>query len=228
MRIPIALLLLLAVTAAAEGPPPSTCFGTTSDGRLERGWKLPASGGNFSAYSTAGRLLGRTYVHSTVHAIVLDAYQALADALPDRVFVYGETGKRKGGEFRPHRTHQNGLSVDFMVPVTDADGRSVTLPTHAMNKWGYGVEFDAAGRTDGLSIDFDAIAEHLYALHRAALARGADIRRVIFDPGLQPFLHPSQRWPYLREHVQFSTRPAWVRHDDHYHVDFDIRCERLL
>ena len=226
MQFATALLGLLAATAAIAQPP-SACFGTTSNGRLEGAMKLPARGDNFSAYSTAGRLLGRTYVHSTVHAIVLDAYDALADALPDRVFVYGETGKRKGGEFRPHRTHQNGLSVDFMVPVTDADGRSVTLPTHAMNKWGYGVEFDATGRVDDLSIDFHAIAEHLFALHRAALARDADIRRVIFDPALQPFLHASERWPYLREHLQFSTRPSWVRHDDHYHVDFDIRCQPM-
>jgi len=25
--------------------------------------------------------------------------------------------------------------------------------------------------------------------------------------------------------VRFSTRRSWVRHDEHYHVDFDIPCE---
>ena len=27
------------------------------------------------------------------------------------------------------------------------------------------------------------------------------------------------------EHVQFSKQRSWVRHDEHYHVDFSIPCQ---
>ncbi len=219
----VLFLVLFSYPAIAQEP--SVCHGTTSSGRLENGWKLPASGPNFFSYSTIGNLAGRTFVHSSVHAVVLDAYSALEQALPDTVFVYGETGRKKGGEFKPHKTHRNGLSVDFMVPVQNDSGDSVKLPTNLLNKWGYDLEFDASGRLDNLAIDFNAIAEHVYQLHVAAKARGINLQRVIFAPELQSYLHDSPRWAYLERHVQFSTRRSWVRHDEHYHVDFDVPCE---
>ena len=40
---------------------------------------------------------------------------------PGVKFVYGETGWPDGGPMPPHRTHRNGMSVDFMVPVRDKD-----------------------------------------------------------------------------------------------------------
>ena len=223
----LVLLLPLLLGGVAYGQEPSVCYGTTSNGRLENGWKLPASGPNFVAYSTIGRMAGRTYVHSSVYAVVLEAYEQLATEMPERIFVYGETGKKKGGEFKPHKTHRNGLSVDFMVPVLDASGDSVKLPSSVMNKWGYDLQFDAAGYLEGLEIDFEAIAEHVYQLHVIAERHGIGIWRVIFDPELQPLLENSPRWPYLQQNVQFSTRRSWVRHDDHYHVDFEVPCEAL-
>ncbi|MEO1132632.1 MAG: replication initiation protein, partial [Cyanobacteria bacterium J06639_1] len=64
----------MAIAPEAFSKEPSTCFGTTSDGRLENGWKLPTSGANFQTYSQVASLAGRTYVHSTVHRVVLEAY----------------------------------------------------------------------------------------------------------------------------------------------------------
>ncbi|MDP0919020.1 hypothetical protein Q6272_28610, partial [Klebsiella pneumoniae] len=89
---------------------------------------------------------------------------------------------------RPHRSHQNGLSVDFFVPVRDADGRSVALPTGVGNQWGYDIDFDADARWGAYRIDFDALAEHLLELHRAATARGLGIAQVIFDTAYLPRL----------------------------------------
>lgn len=88
-------------------------------------------------------------------------------------------------------------------------------------------QFDSKGRLDDLKIDFEAVAEHLYQLHVASKAGGFDIWRVIFDPELQPFLQDSPRWPYLSENLQFSTKRSWVRHDEHFHVDFDVTCKPL-
>ncbi len=221
----IAATLLLC--APAWGATQSTCYGTTAKGRLEGGVELPAEGPNFTRYSTTAALLGRTYVHSRVRDILLDAYRRLETSAPGMQFKYAETGFAEGGRFRPHKTHQNGLSVDFMVPAVDAEGHSVELPTHPFNKFGYAIEFDAEGRFGEYRIDFPAMAAHLAALHRAALAEGAEVWRVIFDPQLQPRLFATADGAYLRQHLQFSTRRSWVRHDEHYHVDFVVPCRPM-
>ena len=222
----VAFLSLLA-SPDARADNISTCFGTTANGRLENARELPSGGPNFSSYSTIGRMIGRTHVHSSVSAAVLAAYAAIEQTLPDRVFVYGETGKEDGGPFGPHKTHQNGLSVDFMVPVVDENGESVKLPTHVLNKWGYDLEFNDKGELDDLRIDFEAIAEHIYQLHRASKTLGGDLRRVILAPELQRFLRSTKRWDYLERNVEFSQSRSWVRHDEHYHIDFDFPCEPL-
>ncbi len=205
----------------------SKCYGTTSNGYLEGGVKLPANGSNFTPYSSLARMIGRTYVHSSVLSTVVEAYERTAESLPETVFVYGETGFKNGGEFRPHKTHRNGLSVDFMVPIRNKEGKSIPLPTSVLNRWGYDVEFDDVGSTADFSIDYDAIAEHLYQLHKAALRNDIEIWRVIFDPELQPMLASTKRWQYLESNLEFSKRRSWVRHDDHYHVDFEVACDPI-
>lgn len=229
--------MVLAVTALAgtawwgirnaqADPPPSTCLGTPARGALRNGVKLPASGVNYDAYSDVGRTLGRTYVHNRVREVVVDAYRALHTTHPDHKFVYGETGWLDGGSFKPHRTHQNGLSVDFMVPVLSSEGAPTRLPTSALNKWGYGLEFDRRGQGEGLRIDFEAMAAHLAALRAQARAHGVGIAKVIFAPELRARLKRTRAWKSIRR-LPFSKKPVWVRHDDHYHVDFKLACEPL-
>jgi penicillin-insensitive murein endopeptidase len=99
--------------------------------------------------------------------------------------MYAETGWPQGGPFQPHRTHQNGLSVDFMVPVLK-NGQSVLLPVSVANRWGYDLEFDAAGQMADYRIDFAAMADHLKTLHQHSVAAGFDLKKVILDPRLQP------------------------------------------
>ena len=136
--------LILVLTAGPAFAEESVCYGTTANGRLQNGVQLPASGPNFSSYSSIGSLAGRTYVHSKVQAVVVATYKALEASDPGKVFVYGETGWESGGRIRPHKTHQNGLSVDFMVPVLKG-GTSVPIPTSPLNKFGYDLEFDDSG-----------------------------------------------------------------------------------
>jgi penicillin-insensitive murein DD-endopeptidase len=219
------LLLAACLVPGAALAVDSECFGTPGNGRLEGGVALAASGRNFTAYSTSARAAGRTHVHSTVRQVVAAAYKNLEAAAPGKVFVYGETGWKSGGRIRPHRTHQNGLSVDFMVPVLDKAGRSVPLPTSPFNRFGYDIEFDAAARYQDLEIDFPALAEHLYQLHAAARARGAGIRLVIFEEKYLPRLFAAPRGAYLQQNLKFMKGKPWVRHDEHYHVDFDVRCQ---
>ena len=223
MLLSVAGLMVAASAPSSE----SVCFGTVSNGRLENGVRLPVSGPNFAAYSSLAANLGRTYVHSKVSEVALAAYSALEKSTPKTVFVYGETGWPSGGRIRPHRTHQNGLSVDFFVPVRDRAGRSVPLPTGVTNRFGYDIDFDKNGQFDKYSIDFPAMAEHLYQLHIAAKARGVGIALVIFDPPYLPKLFATPRGAYLEQNLNFMKGAAWVRHDEHYHVDFAVRCRPI-
>lgn len=220
------IFLLLLIFASAESySEESICYGTTSNGRLENGVRLPSKGENFVGYSTAARLAGRTYVHSIVKDIIVASYKELETEQPGKVFKYAETGFREGGKFKPHKTHMNGLSVDFMTPVLNRKGKSVHLPTNLLNRLGYDIEFDLEGVYDGLEIDYEAMAAHISAIHQNSKKLGFDLWRVIFDPKLQPNLFSTKYGAYLKENVQFSKKKSWVRHDEHYHVDFSVPCK---
>ncbi len=221
------LLALVALSPASAAAAESICYGTPSNGRLEHGVQLSESGANFEPYSSVGVSLGRTYVHSKVANVVSAAYSALTRSAPGVQFVYGESGWEHGGRIRPHRTHQNGLAVDFMVPIRDRERRSVALPSAMTNKFGYGIEFDSRARFENLTIDFDAIAEHLYALHQATKAEGIKVERVIFDPAFIPKLYETKRGDFIRANISFMKGHAWVRHDEHYHVDFSVSCRPM-
>ena len=223
-QIVFPLLLCLPVMVNAKQ---STCYGTTKNGKLEHGVKLPLNGKNFTVYGNVPALTGRTYVHSTVKKIVVDAYKSLESELPDKVFKYAETGFVNGGRFKPHKTHQNGLSIDFMVPVTDTHGKSTHFPTNALNRYGYDVEFDRHGVYKNYTIDFDALAAHIVALHKATKIYGVDLQRVIFAPELQPKLYATQYGKYIKQHIYIPKKRSWVRHDEHYHVDFKLKCKPL-
>lgn len=96
----IYLLLSPILVIAAD----STCHGTTANGRLENGVELPRSGPNFVTYSNIARAAGRTYVHSEVREIVVEAYALLEREQPLKVYKYAETGFKTGGQFKPHKT----------------------------------------------------------------------------------------------------------------------------
>lgn len=225
MRAILLLTLLCQFTTAFSEQ--SVCFGTTNKGRLEGGVQLPSTGPNFVSYGSIPELLGRTYVHSKVRDVILAAYKRLEEEAPGKVFKYAETGAEFGGEFPPHKTHQNGLSVDLMVPVTDLSGKSVHLPTHALNRYGYDIEFDQNGRFDEYQIDFDALGEKIIALHKSAVSHGIEIWRVLLEPKLQLHLYRTRHGDYIRDNILIPNKRSWVKHDDHIHVDFKVKCRAL-
>jgi penicillin-insensitive murein endopeptidase len=204
----------------------STCFGTPANGRIENAVPLSDKGANFAPYTKLGVLLGRTYVHATVRAIVEDAYEELKHDLPKVTFVYGETGLSHGGPMPPHRTHKNGTSVDFMVPVRKLDGSPALLPATPQNRFGYDLEFSTDGKLGDLHIDFNAITAHLAQLEKQARNRGVRIARVIFDPELTRRLSGTLQGKKLAS-LPFMKMKPWIRHDEHYHVDFAIDCRPL-
>ena len=200
-----------------EGSAPSQSIGSVANGSIKHAKRIPFRGDNFTTYSLLGYLAGRTFAHETVRDIVLDAYKDCATTSPEHVFVLGESGCRKGGRFLPHRTHQNGLSVDFMVPM-----KKKGVPYrcfHIANLWGYGMEFDTKGRMGEVEIDFEAAALHLLALKKAAEKRGWAMQKVIFDPVLRPKLLATSVGSKIKN-LPFTKRRVIIRHDDHYHIDF--------
>lgn len=216
----LVLFLGNTVAIAFESDATSVSVGRKGAGWLEHGKRLPTAGSNFRAYSRLGALLGRNSVHEDVRAAILAAYDELEVTQPRVRFIYGETGWPSGGQFRPHRTHQNGLSADFMVPVRRADGTPSAIPTTPWRKFGYALEFDAAGHSGNLQIDFAAMAAHLEALDRAARPHGLAIELVILAPEYQRQLAEAPRGRTLVRRMPWMTSKPWVRHDDHYHVDF--------
>lgn len=226
LRLIVCTALGMLAPAVAHAQQASVCHGSTEKGRIENAWQLPTSGENFRAYSQLGATAGRTYVHSAIYTVVLEAYQDLQQHLPQNTFVYGETGWKNGGRFRPHKTHQNGLSVDFFVPIKDETARPVPLPTTPLNTFGYAIEFNSQGKYRNYSIDFEAMAAHLLAVKRAAEHQEVKIWRVIFDNELQKLLFQTTKGKELRAQLIFSKKKPWVRHDEHYHVDFIVPCKK--
>jgi penicillin-insensitive murein endopeptidase len=166
---------------------------------------------------------GRQYVHSRVRDTLVAAFSALHAAKPERTFVLGETGLEPGGRFRPHRSHQNGLSVDIFMPVRDDSGHAVLTPTAPWQKFGYALEFDAKGEGSGLSIDFDSLAELVLELNRQAQLHGLALERIIVAPEyIDRVIGASNSGEMAALVGRFTRRPAWVRHDEHLHVDFRV------
>jgi penicillin-insensitive murein DD-endopeptidase len=218
------VILLSLISQAALCENESQCFGDTNTGSLKNGWQLPTSGKNFHAYSLIGVMAGRNYVHSSVYRTVLNAYEILQNTNPIVTYIYGETGNKEGGEFKPHKSHRNGLSVDFFVPVVNAEGKIKELDIGVANKLGYNIEFSQEAKYNGLTIDFESIAKHLDALNISAKKEKIGIEVVIFDNQFQKLLFETTTGRKIKNEINFSTKKPWVRHDEHYHVNFRVKC----
>ncbi len=224
MKSLVLLLLLLPTVFAAE----SVCYGTVSNGRIKDAIELPSSGDNFESYGTTAELLGRNFVHSKVHDVLLTAFAALEKSHPEWQFKYGETGAREGGKFKPHRTHQNGLSIDMMMPVRTRDTNKPTMiATHVMNKWGYDVDFDKKGVNADYAIDFAVLAAELKAIYLAAKKHGVGISRTIVTLDFHEVLGKTPDGVFVKKHLALMQKEAWVRHDEHFHIDFDYPCKKM-
>jgi penicillin-insensitive murein endopeptidase len=225
-RFGLACIVLLALTGAVLGVRASLAeVANPAQIGSGRSVTLPYSGKNFQAYSWFWHAVGRCYLKDTLGAAVLDAYKEMEIAIPDRRFIYGEIGWKNGGNFWPHRTHRQGLSVDFMTPVLrhKAEGTYVpdTLSCMPWNLWGYGTRLEAAKNGDP-EIDAEACIAHLVALNKAVATYGLSIKLVIFDPPLLKILRASPNFRKIAG-LPFMEKAAWFPHDGHYHVDFATR-----
>ena len=95
----------------------SKSIGKIGSGKLENAWLIPYSGENFKYFSFISYYLMKNgYLHSKVHDTLLGAYKICEKTCPETYFRLMECANKKGGKMAIHNTHQNGMSVDFMVP----------------------------------------------------------------------------------------------------------------
>lgn len=204
---------------------PSESKGTVRQGYLVNGRLMPFAGPNFIYFDTGSYVNGHAFVNDKVRTAVLDAYAKLEQDLPARKFSLMECSKEGGGRLFPHRTHQNGLSIDFMTPLKKNGN-----PYYGLDSCGlahYLLDFDDEGRykkDTSISIDFNAMAQHLQALDASAKSHGLRIQKVLLKIELKDELFASVKGKKLKGKILFATTlPPLINalHDDHYHVDFE-------
>lgn len=204
----------------------SESIGKVNNGKIINAYKLPRKGENFKFYSYFGyHVIGRCYIHSGIHKTILESYEILEKENPDYTYCIMDCSRRKGGRLFPHKTHQNGTSVDFMTPLVK-NGKHKTFYDN-ISVFRYLMKFDSKGRSrisKRVKIDFDAVAQHILILEKTARKNGFKIRKVILETNLKDDLFSTKYGAELkRRNIYFvKSLPKAIDelHDDHYHIDF--------
>ena len=206
---------------------PSRSIGSVSNGKLKNGHIVPFSGKNFHYFDTTSYLANRGFTHEKVLQTVLDTYETLDSLLPGRHFCIMECSHQHGGKLIPHRTHQNGLSVDFMMPKLKD-----SKPYYKLDDLGaehYLLTFNENGKYSkdpSVELDFNTIALHILELQASAKRNGIGIEKVIINTGLKDELYATDHGKVLKQSGIYLTQNLSplinALHDDHFHVDFRL------
>lgn len=203
----------------------SIAIGSVGNGRLEHGKLMPYKGNNFIYFDRESYLEGRAFLHGDVRATLIKMYDSLHTAIPNRYFTLMECSHQDGGELFPHKTHQNGLSVDFMMPLRRNGKAFYELDTLGAKH--YALNFDDNGNytnDPSVSIDFNLVAFQILLMDKLAKERGMHVQKVIVKIELKDELFESEYGKILKESdiyiVQGLTPLINALHDDHFHIDF--------
>lgn len=223
------IFLLLFCFSLFLGHTQSVSKGSPGKGSLQKAAKLPYRGEGYRYFSPLSYyVLQRGFVHNKVQKTIIAAYKDCKAEMPERKFRLMECSKRKGGPMKPHRTHQNGLSVDFMTPLQKKGKAFQALDQ--LGIWHYLLTFDGQAQwriNPKVKIDYETMARHLLALDDAAKGNGLKIKKVIFKVELQPALFQGTYGKKLKRRGIYFVRKLSPLidnlHDDHYHIDFAFR-----
>jgi penicillin-insensitive murein endopeptidase len=203
----------------------SISVGTVNAGELKHGKLFPFKGDNFFYFDKGSYLAGRAFLNGFVRSSVLETFDSLYKIMPTRYFGVMECSNEHGGEMQPHKTHQNGLSVDFMMPLLKDD-----LPYYGLDSIGlihYLLDFDDAGKykkDPSVSVDFNLMARQILLLDFFAKKVGLKIFKVIVKIEFKDELFMTEYGKLLKASdiyvVQGLTPTINALHDDHFHVDF--------
>ncbi len=205
----------------------SKSIGTVSKGQLVNGKLIPFEGKNFTYFDVLSYVNGRAFLNKTILDIVLEAYKKFETSLPCRHFYVMECSNQQGGKMFPHRTHQNGLSVDFMMPLLKNGNDYYELDTLGGDH--YLLDFDKEGKyvkDKSVQIDFNLVAQHILLLDFVARSFSAKIEKVIINTDLKDELFNTEFGKILKTKdiyiVQNLSPLINALHDDHYHIDFKL------
>jgi penicillin-insensitive murein endopeptidase len=205
---------------------PSISVGTVSSGKLLNGKLFPFYGPNYTYFDAQSYLAGRGFIHSVIRDIVLESYKQLEVSEPERHFYIMECSNEHGGQIYPHRTHQNGTSVDFMMPKLKNDEPYTDLDHLGGDH--YWLSFDNQGKYSkdpSIVIDFNLIAKHILILNEKAKKEGYKIAKVIIKIEFKDELFETEYGKKLKESGIYIVRNlnALINslHDEHYHIDFE-------
>lgn len=205
---------------------PSKSLGTVSKGELVNGSIIPFYGKNFQYFSTESYLGGRAFAHEKVINTLLLFYDELLANYPERFFYIMEMSNKQGGKIYPHRTHQNGLSVDLMLPKIKNGQPDYSLDS--LGKDHYFLSFNERGEFSGdssLMIDFELLAHQLLLLDSCAQKSGLKIAKVIIKLEYKDELFSTNFGDQLKNSsIYFAQKLEPLindLHDDHVHVDFE-------
>jgi len=202
----------------------SISHGKVSDGSLEHGRLVPYFGDNYSYFDTTSYFSGRAFLHEDVLDITLKTYEELQKR-SNRFYRIMECSNKAGGRLLPHKTHQNGTSIDFMMPLVKKGKPYYDLDTTGVGH--YWLSFNDNGEYSedkSVSIDFETIAQHILILDRKAREQGWKVKKVIIKIELKDELYNTPSGKKLKAKgiyvVQGLTKMINALHDEHYHIDF--------
>lgn len=224
----LALIILFSPSCSSlpKGSGTSISKGSVKNGSLKNGRRFPYKGPNYKYFSPLSfALFNRAWVHSQVLDISLEAYKECITTCPDRKFLIMECSRKKGGKMWPHRTHQNGTSIDFGTPLIK-NGKPYHLD-HSLGIFHYALKFDKQGRLSTnkkVRIDFETMAKHILALDKAARKRGMYIKKVLLKINLKDDFYKTESGKKVKAKgiyfAKYLTPKVDNVHDDHYHIDF--------
>ncbi|MCG8698510.1 MAG: hypothetical protein MI922_10690 [Bacteroidales bacterium] len=206
----------------------STSSGTPGSGSLRNAYQVDYKTNNAKHFSPMSYyLFGNGYVNSRLYHTIVESYQECEKTCPNIDFRLMECSDKRGGNLMLHRTHNNGLSVDFMVPKIKNGKQSKFYDK--LGLWHYLLQFDSSGRlklNKKVKIDFETIGRHIIALDNAARKNGLKVSKVILMINLKDDFYKTQSGKEIkRRGIYFARKLSPVvdmMHDDHYHVDFKI------
>jgi len=167
----------------------SISHGSVSNGSLEHGKLIPYYGSNYSYFDTTSYFSGRAFLHEDVLAFTLKAYKNLEN-VSNRFYRIMECSNQMGGKLWPHQTHQNGTSIDFMMPLTKDYKPYYNLDEIGLRHYWLSCDDNGKYSEDkSVEIDFEAIAQHILLLNEAANEKGWKIKKVIIKIELKDELY---------------------------------------
>lgn len=161
-----------------ESNQPSISYGSSADGSIENARRIPFNGKGYVTYSFIGYLVGRTFVHEKIKETLVESFKILKEKYPDREFIVGDAGLKEGGPMSfVGKEKQNGLEVDFIIPLKNEDGGPYNKRPIS-NYWNYEMDFDENGKLGGMDVDYTVLATQLATLQGSAEKNGLTIKRI--------------------------------------------------